>query len=360
MTEGLKRTPLYEAHLALGGKMVDFGGWALPVQYSSILDEHRAVRENCGLFDVSHMGELFIKGPEALKLLQRLMTNDFSTLKPCSCRYSPMCYPSGGTVDDVLVYMFNEEKYLLVVNASNTKKDFDWINANADGLNVLVANESERFAEVALQGPCAEEVLAPLCSMALPEKYFSFNSKLTVAGVPAIVSRTGYTGEDGFEVYYEAKYGLDLYNALLDRVQSAGGLPCGLGSRDTLRFEAGMPLYGHELSESITPKEAGLGFAIKLNKEAFIGKEALTAEPSRKRIGLKLLERGIAREQCEVFLNGKLIGITTSGGPAPTLGGNYAMALVDISAKDAKEFEVSVRGRKLKAEAAALPFYKRA
>ncbi len=359
MTENLKKTPLYEAHLALHGKMVDFGGWALPVQYSSILDEHRAVRENCGLFDVSHMGELFIKGPDALKLLQRLMTNDFSTLKPGNSRYSPMCYPTGGTVDDVLVYMFNEEKYLVVVNASNAKKDYEWINSNIEGLNVLIKDESDVFALVALQGPRAEEVLSPLCSVALPEKNFGFNSKLTVAGVPAIVSRTGYTGEDGFEIYYEAKHGDTVFYALLKAVQNAGGLPSGLGSRDTLRFEAGMPLYGHELSESITPKEAGLGFAIKLNKDSFIGKEALMGEPKRVRIGLKLLERGIAREHCEVLFNGEVVGITTSGGPSPTLGGNYAMALINRFAKDEKEFEVSVRGRKLKAEATPLPFYKR-
>ncbi|MDL2235546.1 glycine cleavage system aminomethyltransferase GcvT [Christensenellaceae bacterium OttesenSCG-928-L17] len=358
--DGCKKTPLYETHLALGGKLIDFGGWALPVQYSSILEEHKAVRERAGLFDVSHMGEIFISGPGAFAFLQYLLTNDYTGLLDNRCRYSPMCYENGGTVDDVIVYRFSEEKYLVVTNASNTEKDYEWMVAAASGYDVTIENRSSEYAQLALQGPLAALILAPLAAGTLPEKNYSFVPALRVAGVECLVSRTGYTGEDGFELYCAAQEGPALHKAILEAGKELGLLPCALGARDTLRFEASMPLYGHEISREITPREAGLNFAVKTDKPEFIGREALLAAPTRKRIGLKLIDRGIAREHMDVLVNGVKVGETTSGGIAPTLGGNYAMAIVEASAADADMFELNVRGRALKAERVKMPFYKRA
>ncbi len=356
--EGLKQTPLYQAHVALGGKLIDFGGWALPVQFSSVLDEHKAVRERAGLFDVSHMGEIFVTGKDAESYLDHLLTNGIASMQALRCRYSPMCYPDGGTVDDVIVYKFTSERYLVVVNASNTQKDFEWMQQNAEGFNVALDNQSPAFAQIALQGPRANEILAPLCDGPLPEKNYSF-SELTVNGIPALVSRTGYTGEDGLELYCAARQGEGLFNLLLEAGEPYGILPCGLGARDTLRFEAGMPLYGHELGKDITPLEAGLSFAIKPDKGEFIGREAFLAAPRRMRIGLKLIDRGIARGGEDVLVNGKKVGITTSGVPSPTLGASYAMALVDAEASNETAFAIVVRNRPLQAERVPLPFYKR-
>ena len=357
--DGCKKTPLYDTHLALGGKMVDFGGWALPVQYSSILEEHKAVRERAGLFDVSHMGEIWVCGAGAFAFLQQLLTNDYTGLEPGRCRYSPMCYADGGTVDDVIVYKFTDTDYLVVVNASNTDKDYAWMREQACAFDVELTNSSAAYAQLALQGPRAADILAPLAQSALPEKNYSFVPEVFVANIPCIVSRTGYTGEDGFELYCAAEAAATLHAAILDAGKAYGLLPCALGARDTLRFEASMPLYGHEITKDISPREAGLNFAVKLDKEAFTGKDALCAPPARKRIGLKLIDRGIAREHMDVLVNGEKVGETTSGSPAPTLGGNYAMAIVGASAGDAIEFEVVVRDRALKAERVKMPFYKR-
>lgn len=354
-----KKTPLYETHIALGGKMVDFGGWALPVQYSSILEEHKAVRERAGLFDVSHMGEVLVKGPDAIAYLHYLLTNDITTMQDNRCRYSAMCYENGGTVDDVLVYKYHDTQYLVVVNAGNTDKDVIWMQQQAAGFDCEVANVSAEWAQLALQGPEAEKLLAPLCGAALPDKNYTFVPEIMVSGIPTMISRTGYTGEDGFEIYCAAKDAAGLHALLMQKGGPFQMLPCGLGARDTLRFEASMPLYGHELTQDITPREAGLDFAIKLQKEKFIGKDALLLPPARKRIGLKLLDRGIAREHMDVLLNGNVVGATTSGSPSPTLGGNYAMALVNVEACSAERFAIAVRGRELMAEAVPMPFYKR-
>ena len=356
----LKKTPLYDTHVALGGKMVDFGGWALPVQYSSILEEHKAVRERAGLFDVSHMGEVTVKGPGAFDFIQNLVANDITTMKEGRCRYSPMCYEDGGTVDDILIYKFAQDDYMLIVNASNTDKDFRWLLDHKTD-DVELENVSSDYAQLALQGPKHQAVLdAAGVEGELPEKYYWFSPMVKIAGVPCIVSRTGYTGEDGVEMYCKAADGAKLHAALMEAGKCVDMLPCGLGARDTLRFEASMPLYGHELSKDITPKECGLGFAIKLDKPAFIGKEGLLGEPKRVRIGLKLVDRGIAREHTDVYCEGKRVGATTSGGPAPTLGGNYAMALVDAGCADKADFELDVRGRRIKAVQVPMPFYKRA
>lgn len=358
--EELKKTPLYETHIALGGKMVDFGGWALPVQYASIVDEHRAVRERAGLFDVSHMGEVTVRGKGAFDYLQHMLTNDITTMKPGRCRYSMVCYENGGVVDDVLVYKYDDDDYLLVVNAGNTDKDFDWFKSHASG-DVKVENHSREYAQLALQGPRFMEVLDKAGVIgSLPEKNYTFVPETNVAGIKCMVSRTGYTGEDGVELYCAWDEGPALHRKLLEAGKCVDILPCALGARDTLRFEAGMPLYGHEMNETVTPMEVGIGFAVKLNKPEFIGREALIDPPKRCRIGLRLVDRGIMREHFDVYCDGKLVGHVTSGMPVPGLVGSYAMALVGSEYKDNKDFEVEVRGKKLRAEQVEIPFYKRA
>lgn len=358
--EELKKTPLYETHIALGGRMVDFGGWALPVQYpAGIVEEHKAVREKAGLFDVSHMGEARVTGKGAFSYLQKILTNDITTMTPGRCRYSMMCYENGGTVDDVLVYKYADDDYLLIVNAGNTEKDLAWLRQNVSG-DVRVTDESPVWAQLALQGPRFMDVLnAAGVSGELPAKNYTFVPETTVAGIKCMVSRTGYTGEDGMELYCKASDGPALHAALLKVGKEFGLLPCGLGARDTLRFEAGMPLYGHEMDETVTPLEVGIGFAVKLGKPDFIGKSALLAPVKRARIGLRLTERGIMREHFDVYCDGKNVGHVTSGMPVPTLNGSYAMALVDAEYADRDEFEVEVRGKKLRAERVNLPFYKR-
>ncbi len=355
----LKKTPLYEAHIALNGRMVDFGGWALPVQYSSIIDEHMAVRKAAGLFDVSHMGEVFVLGSDAFEYIQKLVTNDITTMTPGRCRYAVMCYDNGGAVDDVLIYKFADDRYMLVVNAANTAKDIDWMQAHTFG-DVKIVNESPLWAQLALQGPRFADILnAAGYEGEIPAKNYTFTENNIVAGVKCLVSRTGYTGEDGVELYCAAEDGLKLHAAIMAAGKDFGLLPCGLGARDTLRFEASMPLYGHELSAELNPVECGLDFAIKFKKD-FIGKEPLMQPKTRMRIGLKLVGKGIAREHCDVLMNGEKVGFTTSGGPAPALGGNYAMATVPADAPADARWAIEVRGRAIECERVELPFYKRA
>ena len=359
----LKRTPLYETHVKLGGRMVDFGGWELPVQYTSVLEEHKAVRERAGLFDVSHMGEIYIEGKDAEACLNNLVTADIRTLKDLCCRYTTVCYENGTTVDDVLIYKYNTEKYLLVVNASNVDKDFAWFVAHKNGYDVEMRNESANFGQLALQGPRYMEVLQGLkIEGELPSKYYTFRPEVMVEGCKCIVSTTGYTGELGVEIYCKAEDTVKIHAAIMEAGKAVDMLPCGLGARDVLRFEAAMPLYGHELSDQITPREAGLDFTVKTaTKESFIGREALIADPKRIRIGLKVVDKGVAREHCEVKFNGEVVGMTTSGSPAPALGAkvNCAMALVDAKVANESEFAIVVRGKDLKAERVELPFYKR-
>lgn len=357
--DALKKTPLYDTHIALSGKIVDFGGWALPVQYSSILEEHKAVRERAGLFDVSHMGEIEVRGSGAFEFLQHMLTNDLTGMQPGRCRYSPVCYEDGGTVDDILVYKHSDDRFLLIVNASNTEKDYEWFASHAPK-DVIVENQSASWGQIALQGPKFMRVLEIAGTRGdIPQKNYTFTENFSVAGIDCMISRTGYTGEDGVEIYCKAQDTPKLHSKLMEAGKEVQLLPCGLGARDTLRFEASMPLYGHELSSEITPKEAGLHFAIKTAKPEFIGRQALLEPEKRTRIGLKLIDRGIAREHSDVYLNDSLAGFVTSGGVAPTLGGNYAMALVDSRLANEEFFEIDVRGRKIKAQKVALPFYKR-
>ncbi len=358
-----KKTPLYDLHVSGGGKIVPFGGYLLPVEYpTGVITEHMAVREACGLFDVSHMGEFIVKGKGALATLNHILTNDYTGLAIGKVRYSPMCNQNGGVVDDLIVYKAAEEVYFVVVNAANRDKDAAHFRAN-----LLPDTEfediSDNVAQAALQGPKAKEILSKLTEADnIPEKYYSFCPKaVPVDGIPCLISRTGYTGSFGYEIYCAADDGEKLWNSLLEAGKEFGLIPCGLGARDTLRLEAAMPLYGHEMNDEISPLEAGLGFAVKLGKEEFIGKAALEAagEPARIRVGLKVTGRGILREHQEVLKDGVEIGATTSGTFCPYLKGAYAMALVkngSVNVGDA--VEVVVRSRKVAAEVVELPFYK--
>lgn len=361
----LKRTPLFEVYQNYGGKTVDFGGWELPVQFSSIKEEHEAVRTKAGLFDVSHMGEIEVKGPNSLPYLQKMMTNDLSKLKISGAQYTAMCYENGGTIDDLLVYKLDEDDYLLVVNAANTDKDYEWLKKH-EVEGITITNTSPQISQLALQGPLAEEVLQKLTDEDLQTiGFFKFKQDVEIIGKKALVSRTGYTGEDGFEIYCKSEDAVELWNAILEAGKDEGVLPCGLGARDTLRFEATLALYGQELSPEITPFEAGIGFAVKVNKEAdFIGKSALKEQKekgvSRKIVGIEMIERGIPRHGYSVFQGDKKIGEVTSGTQSPTLKKNIGLALLDIDYTELDtEVEVEIRTKRIKAKVIPTPFYKR-
>ncbi len=357
------KTPLYDCHVALGGKIVPFAGYLLPVQFpTGVIAEHMAVRTAAGLFDVSHMGEVLYEGKDALANLNHLLTNDFTNLAEGRVRYSPMCNDAGGVLDDLLVYRRGPERFLVVINAGNRHKDVAWMQQHLFG-DVTFADISDQVAQIALQGPHADVILRKLTDEGnIPQKYYSFQENLQVAGLPCLLSQTGYTGEKGYELYVAAADAPRMWNALLEAGADNGLIPCGLGARDTLRLEAAMPLYGHEMDETVDPLEAGLGFAVKTNKE-FIGRDAILAkgEPARTRIGLKITGRGIAREHQEVFAGDRLVGHTTSGTHLPYLNGAYAMALVSADyGKLGDTLTVDVRGRRVEAEVVALPMYSRA
>lgn len=361
----LHRTPLFDLYKEYGAKTIDFGGWDLPVQFTSIKDEHEAVRTKAGLFDVSHMGEIEVRGEDSLAFLQKVVTNDVSLLKSGGAQYTTMCYEDGGTVDDLLIYKRAENDYLLVINASNIEKDLEWLLSNKIG-NVLIDNKSEEYALLALQGPVAEDVLQTLTDTDLSEiKFFKFKNRIKIAGVDVLISRTGYTGEDGFELYCDSNDAMTLWKNILEAGKSKGVLPCGLGARDTLRFEAALPLYGQELSKDITPIEAGIGFAVKSNKKAeFNGKAVLMKQKekgaARKLVGIELVEKGIPRHGYEVFSGEELIGVVTTGTQSPTLKKNIGLALLKSEFTQlGTEIEVQIRKKRLKAKVIATPFYKR-
>ena len=370
----LKKTPLYDVHVEEGGKIVPFAGYLLPVQYGTgVVAEHMAVRTKCGLFDVSHMGEVTFKGPGALATLNHLLTNDFTNMPDGRVRYSVMCYEDGGCVDDVLVYRFGPESYLVVVNAANKDKDVAWMGAHLLS-GCVMEDISAGVAQIALQGPAAPAILGRLIDPALlPAKYYTAARGLTLSGMKVMVSRTGYTGELGYEIYSAPADGPAIWRLLREAGVEDGLIPCGLGARDTLRLEAAMPLYGHEMDASITPLEAGLDFAVKLDKPEFIGREALMAAgaPRRVRVGLSVTGRGIIREHQDVYAAGgstgaeggasQPIGRTTSGTHCPYVKHAIGMALVDAAfAQVGTAVEVDVRGRRVAAEVVPLPFYKRA
>lgn len=360
----LKRTPLFESYSQYGGKTIDFGGWELPVQFSSIKEEHEAVRTKAGLFDVSHMGEILVSGANSLEFLQNLLTNDISKIKDGQAQYTAMCYPDGGTVDDLLTYRFDEDHYMLVVNASNIEKDFEWMQKHSvEG--VTLENVSDQYGLLALQGPVAETVLQRLTDENLADiKPFRFKKDVLIAGNSVLVSRTGYTGENGFEIYASPDASIALWNEILTEGRKDGVLPAGLGARDTLRFEACLALYGQELTKDISPLEAGVNFVVKLSKEDFIGKDALASQKEngipRKLVGIEMIDKGIPRHGYAVYLKDEKIGEVTTGTQSPTLKKNIGLALVSIEhAEIGKTLEVEIRNKRLKAVTVETPFYKR-
>ncbi|MBS4023456.1 MAG: glycine cleavage system aminomethyltransferase GcvT [Dethiobacter sp.] len=363
----LRRTPFYGKHIELKGKMVDFLGWSLPVQYEGIIAEVQKVRQSAGIFDVSHMGEILVEGKGALPFLQKIATNDISRLKAHGIMYSPVCYSSGGTVDDILIYCYNPEKYLLVVNASNAQKDLAWLKEHCSGI-VTVRDISEDIAQIALQGPNSLEILLSLTDKSLAVlKYYTFVPEARVAGIKCLISRTGYTGEDGFEVYCQASEARELWG----EIWSAGGedglglAAAGLGARDILRLEAALPLYGHELTADITPLDAGLDRFVSFTKGInFIGRGALVKqkeEGTLKRLcGLEMLERGIAREGYSVRAQEEEVGWVSSGSYSPTL--DKAVALAFLNPEHAplgNQVQVVIRGREYNARVVKIPFYRR-
>ncbi len=353
----LRRTPLYEEHMALGARLVDFAGWEMPVQYAGIKAEHQAVRNHAGLFDVSHMGEAVFRGPDAEAAIQRLVTRDVSRLAEGQAGYAAVCYEDGGTVDDVLVYR-RPEDFLIVVNASNREKDLEHFRANTKDLEVEVSDESDDWALLALQGPEVAGMLQSFTDMDLsPIKYYRFVEG-EVDGAAATFSRTGYTGEDGFEIFLRP----DCAPRVWRRLVEAGATPVGLGARDTLRLEAGMCLYGNELDEETTPLEAGISFAVHLTKEPeFIGRGALLREDleglRKKLVGFELEGRGIARHGHTVTEGAEIVGQVTSGTHSPTLNRAIGLALVEPGVRD--RFSVVIRDRPVPARTVPLPFYKR-
>jgi aminomethyltransferase len=355
-----KKTPLYDVHVSSGGKMVPFAGYMLPARYAGVIAEHMAVRKAAGIFDVSHMGEIIYSGGDAFSNVQRTFTNDFSDMTDGRARYSLMCNDDGGIIDDVLVYRMSAEKYLVVVNAANRKKDFEWMKDRATG-ETSVEDVSPGVAQIALQGPMSRGILASIADVSdIPEKYYTFRESADIGGIKCLISRTGYTGEPGYELYSAADDACALWNILMEAGAPFGLVPAGLGARDTLRLEAAMPLYGREMDETVTPFEAGLAFGVKMSKADFIGKAALEkrTEPRRVRAGLRVTGRGIARENGAVFAEGKLIGKITSGTHCPYLGYPAAMASVDIAYSAAgTNVECDVRGRRVEAEVTPLPFY---
>lgn len=357
----LKRTPLYHLHQAAGAKFVDFGGWEMPVQYSGILDEHRTVREAVGLFDVSHMGEIEIKGPQALSVVQRLTTNDASKLEVMQVQYSTLCYPNGGIVDDLTVYRLGSEHFLFCVNAANIETDYRWIVEHARG-EADIVNTSPNIAQLALQGRQAQATLQALCDFPLDTIQYYWAVQNRVNGIEALISRTGYTGEDGFEIYCEAAQGPALWSLLMETGAAYGIKPIGLGARDTLRLEMGYALYGNDITADTSPLQAGLGWVVKLNKGDFIGREALVQERAagitRRLVGIEMLGRGVARAHYPILDDAETVGEMTSGTMSPSLNKSIGLGYVKTAcAKAGTTVSVDIRGKPVQARVATTPFY---
>jgi glycine cleavage system T protein (aminomethyltransferase) len=366
-TPQLKRTPLFEIHRELGARMVEFGGWEMPVQYTGVIDEHRAVRGSAGLFDVSHMGEFRAEGVGAEAFLQGLVPNNVARLAIDQALYTQICRPDGGTVDDLIIYRRGDQHYMVVVNAGTMEKDWGWFTEHAAGQDdFTLTNISSETALLALQGPLAETILQPLTSQPLSQIAYYHSRPGEVAGITCIISRTGYTGEDGFELYCAWQDAPALWRALTEAGTPHGLLPAGLGARDTLRLEAGYCLYDHELTEEITPLEAGLGWTIKLDKGVdFVGRDALGDEKQqglrRKLIGIEMRDRGVPRAGYPILLDGQHIGDVTSGTMCPTIERPAGLGYVPPEyATLGTEIAVEIRGKPVAAVVAALPFYKRA
>jgi aminomethyltransferase len=360
----LHATPLNAVHRKLGAKMVDFGGWDMPVQYSGILDEHNAVRKSVGLFDVSHMGEIEIHGPEAFALIDYLTTNAVGRLKIGQAQYSGLLYDHGGFVDDILVHKVADDRYFICVNASNQEKDYEYMAAESRH-SAKVEFASDRYAQIAIQGPKGLATLQKLTTTELSAiEYYHFTDG-EVSGTPARIARTGYTGEDGFEIYIAPEQAERVWDELMNAGREFGIKPCGLGARNTLRLESKMALYGHEIHASITPLEADLGWIAKLDKGDFIGKAALARQKeqgvTRKLVGFEMTGRGIGRDGYEVYLDGAPAGWVTSGGPSPTLSKNIGLCYLPTDrAKPGQQIQIMIRNQPVDAITVPTPFYKRA
>lgn len=362
MSQELERTPLYDEHVRLEGKIVPFAGFEMPVQYpTGITQEHRAVRTTCGLFDVSHMGEFIVRGPEALDLVQRISVNDAAKIEVGQAQYSAMCREDGGVIDDLIIYRF-DDRYMLVVNAANLAKDWAWVSKHAEAFDVDVEDASSDIALLALQGPKARGVLRPLADIDVDTvKYYRF-AEGEVAGVPAVISGTGYTGEDGFELYVAADDAVTVWRALLEAGAGAGLIPAGLGARDSLRLEVGYALYGNDLDEEHTTLESGLGWVTKLDKGDFVGRDALAAQKEagvdRKLVGLRLTGRGFPRPGYPILADGDPVGEVTSGTVSPTLGYGVALGYVPVGrATPGTEVQIDARGKPVDAVVQRPPFY---
>ncbi len=356
----LKRTPLYDTHRALGARMVEFSGWEMPVQYRGILEEHHAVRTAAGLFDIDHMGQVRVTGSAALPFLQHLLTADFSQMEVNTAKYAVMCYADGTCVDDTFVYRLADQ-WMVVVNAGNRAKDNAWMLAQKGGYEITLQDISDEFYMLAFQGPLAETVLQKLESFDLSEIKYHHAREFGIGSERGIIARTGYTGEDGFELFVPVSHGKHVWEAILDAGKDMGVQPIGLGARDSLRFEAKFALYGHEIDARTTPIEAGLGWACDLNKD-FIGRDALLKQKlegvSKKLVGFEMVERGIARNGYEIASNGKVVGYVTSGMFAPTLEKNIGLGYVPPDlAKIGTEFDVIIRGKPTRARVVKTPFY---
>ena len=351
----IQKTPLYQEHINLNGKMVEFASYMLPIQYTSIVEEHMAVRERVGIFDVSHMGEIIVEGEKAIDFLNSLICNSISKIQSSKIRYSLFINENGNIIDDFLIYCVSDTKLFLVVNAANKEKDYQWLLKNKiDG--VTITDVSDEYGQIAIQGPLSKETMLKITTKDnLPEKYYTFIEKASVLNKTVLISKTGYTGEDGYEIYADANAIQEIFKKLIE----LNVTPCGLGCRDTLRLEASMPLYGHEMSDDISPLDTTLDNFYKTNKPYYIGKDKIK-DRGLTRVGLFNTERGIIREHMEVYKNDELIGSTTSGTFLPYLRGSYAMAIIK------KEFsnidtivDVKIRNKLVKAKVVSLPFYKR-
>ncbi len=361
----LKRTALYESHVKWGGKIIDFAGWELPVQYEGLVPEHHAVRNQAGLFDVSHMGEVSVKGAQATEFVQYLVTNDVKAMADEQVIYAQMCYEDGGIVDDLLVYKFDVDEYFLVINASNVDKDYAWMQLVAEDFEVTLVNQSPDFSELALQGPKAQEILQLLTETDLETvKFFFLKRDVVIDGVKALISRTGYTGEDGFEIYVAHEGAPKLWESILKAGEPFGIKPAGLGARDTLRFEAALPLYGQEIDKDISPLEAGLGFFVKLDNDDFVGRAALLKQKEeglkRRLVGFEMSGKGIPRHDYRVLKDGRDIGFVTTGYKAPTLDRTVGFALVEAGYSSlGTTFDIEIRGKASAAEVVKKRFYQK-
>ncbi|MFQ5451425.1 MAG: glycine cleavage system aminomethyltransferase GcvT [Nitrospinaceae bacterium] len=358
----LKTTPLFEAHKELGAKIVPFAGWNMPLYYTGVIQEHLCVRSGVGIFDISHMGEIEIRGKDAKALLQNLLTNDIDKMTDQSILYTVMCHEDGGVVDDLLVHRFSEDHFFLCVNAANTEKDFQWIRENAQACQVEVQNISFTTAQMAVQGKYAEKLLQSLCDIPLDEvKYYHFK-KGKIHNNDCIISRTGYTGEDGFEIYIDSGRAEPVFRKILDAGNPFQIQPIGLGARDTLRLEMGYALYGNDLTPQTSPLEAGLGWVVKLGKEKFIGKEALEKQKEaglpRKLVGIKLLDRGVPRPHYHLFAEDRAVGELTSGTFSPTLNRGIGLGYVSPDySRPGTPLQVEIRKQRVPAEVVKPPFF---